>query len=194
MGTKNTGGPLSAAAEAEHIRMVDKLWDLLRELNVAHDSVNQFYASDNSHQADTNGWRALKPYAAVQHALRASLRELCGGNEEQAEWLADHLIDNGEDVAHNLAEMRQEWAYREEQERISRADDLLIAYEKARDVEDRTLASQLWSALMSELSDLIGDSLARRHELVREALDKRWFISDFLDDKRQEWAELDAAN
>ncbi|MEO6085694.1 MAG: hypothetical protein ABIQ18_21505 [Umezawaea sp.] len=194
MSTTFTGGPLSAAAEAEHIRMADKFWDLLRELNMADDSVNTFYATDNTILANEQGWRVLKPYAAVQHALKRSLRELCLDDEEQAEWLYGHLIDNGEDVAYNLAQLRQEWAFREEQERISRADDLLLAYEKARDAEDRTLAAQLWSDLTGVLSDLIGDNRARWHELVREALEKRWFIADFLDDKRKEWAELDAAN
>ncbi|MCG8926638.1 hypothetical protein [Lentzea sp. CC55] len=191
MSTTTTGPQLSAAAEAEHIRMAEMLWTTLRELNMANESVNRFYAGDNSHQADSHGWRVLKPYAAVQHALQVSLRELCRGDEEQVEWIHHHLCDNGEDVAYNLAAMRQEWAHREEMERVSRADSLLSAYVAAKDAEDHQ-ADRFRYDLLHELAPLVGGDFSRSAELIAEAQQKGWWISDFLDEKRQEWARQDA--
>ncbi|WP_367135823.1 hypothetical protein [Saccharothrix sp. HUAS TT1] len=190
-----TDGALSAEAEAEHVRMAEMLCKTLRELNMAHDSVNGFYASDNSHQANAKGWRALKPYAAVQHALRVSLLELCGGNEEQAEWIDYQLCDNGEDVAYNLAEMRKEWAFREEMALVRKADDLLIALENAQRGADpdELLVFTLQKELTDAVRPLVGNDDDRAARLVREAQEKRWYISDFeLDELRKQWAQEDA--
>ena len=87
-----------------HLRVAETLLATLRVLNAVdtdnRSGLDTFYANDNTAQASKCPGTELRPYAHVQAALLASLGGLVG---DRAERLYEEIVDNGEDVAYNLA-------------------------------------------------------------------------------------------
>ncbi|ONI83486.1 hypothetical protein ALI22I_33880 [Saccharothrix sp. ALI-22-I] len=197
----------SAAAEATHIRLADRLRELLYEFNMSGGALPGFYENDNTHVVESEGFYAAKPWALVQQALRLSLTGLVGSSE-RAEELYDSLIDNGEDVAFNLRVMRDKWANDALEQHLQMADSLigtLLTLDKS-DVElvgdyyltdDRGELSphaHVRAALLKSALALTEGRLDRAEALIEDAMTHECDISELIYDARLKWAREDREN